>query len=372
MRDRHNENHTRRLKRNIFDIRSSEFDSNKQHFNKVVDGREFGDEEIDSDYAWLLSFLTDTNEQTNSSMEEVIAEDESEDANDKDPQYCMFLKELTENGKAYKLKISRSDEALKFLEYEEHDKSDGYDLPACTNISIVNSGDKVHSSEDMENRQINQRVKRSLHGKKREISTTKEISRKKKIKEHKSITDPFRDAPVDSCYRLLLDGCIQSEYGAFVCEGKPVNYEEMSTSSDSDIMIWDTLQDCSEVNNKQLITAKKDPSLKEKLMRILRQPYNQEEYDKLSEYVEQEKPICRLLPLRYRAVSSALDGVTKSVLDDVPSSFRRKLQAARNERPRALNLLRMFRFWLEHVPNEDVFQPWLNDDCLEVLPSSRR
>ncbi|KAI3672929.1 hypothetical protein L6452_39032 [Arctium lappa] len=356
----------------MFDIRSSEFDSSKRHFNQVVDGREFGDEEIDSDYAWLLSFLTNTNEQTKSSTEEVIAEDENEEANNKDPQYYMFLKELTESGKSYKLKISRNDEALKYLEYEEQDESDGYDLPTYTNISIGNSGDKVNSSEDMGDRQINQRVKRSLHGKKGDISTTKEILRKKKIKEPKPIKDPFHDVPVDSCYRLFLDGCIRSEYGAFVYEGKRVNYEEKPTSSDSDILIWDNLQDCSEVNNKQLITAKKDLSLKEKLMRILRQPYNHEEYEKLSEYVEQEKPICRLLPLRHRAISSALDGVTKSVLDDVPTSFRRKLQAAQNERPRALNLLRMFRFWLEHVPNEDVFQPWLNDDCLKVLPSTRR
>lgn len=372
MRDRLNENHTRRLKRNMFDIRSSELDSSKRHFNLVVDGGEFGDEEIDSDYAWLLSFLTDTNDQTKSSSEEVIAEDENEDANTKDLQYCMFLKELIENGKSYKLKISRNDEALKFLEYEEEDKSDGYDLPTYTNISIGNSGDKGNSSEDMGDRQINQRVKRSLHGKKREISTTKQVSRKQKIKERKSITDPFHDVPVDSCYRLFLDGCIRSEYGAFVCDGKRVKYEEKPTSSDSDILIWDNLQDCGEVNNKQLMTAKKDPSLKEKLMRILRQPYNQEEYKKLSEYVEREKPICRSIDLRYRSISSALDGKRKSMLDDGPTSFRRKLQAAQNDRPRALNLLRMFSFWLKHVPNEEVFLPWLNDDCLKVLPSTRR
>ncbi|KAJ9566988.1 hypothetical protein OSB04_002954 [Centaurea solstitialis] len=359
MRDRHNENHTRRLKRNVYDITSSDFDSSKQHFNQVVDGCQFGDEEIDSDYAWLLSFLTDTNEQTKSSSD--TEEDENEDADDKDPQYSMFLKELTENGKSYKLKVSRNDEPLKFLEYEEQENSD--------NIGIGNSQDKASSSEGMRDRKTNRRVKRSLHRKKGKISTTKEIS---KMKEHKSSTDPSRDIPAKSCYRLLLDGCIQSEYGAFVLDGKRLNYEDKSTSSDSDILIWDNLHDCNEVNNKRPINAKKDISLKEKLMCILRQPYNQEEYEKLSEYVEKEKPVCRLLPLRHRAISSALDGVTKSVLDDVSTSFRRKLEAAHKEPPRALNLLRMFCFWLQHLPNEDIFQPWLNEECLKVLPSTTR
>lgn len=56
-------------------------------------------------------------------------------------------------------------------------------------------------------------------------------------------------------------------------------------------------------------------------MRILRKPYSKREYKDLKEYAEEQKPICRLLPLRDRSISSALEGMSKSVLDDSPGKF---------------------------------------------------
>ncbi|KAI3504890.1 hypothetical protein L1887_26665 [Cichorium endivia] len=355
----------------MFDIRSSEFNSSKKKSKKRTNNHIFGDE-VDSDYAWLLNFLNENIQHTKPPMEAVIRneseseddhDNESKDSNDKDPQYQMFLKQLTTNGKLYKLNISKNDEAPCFLEYEGE-----YDPTTDMNITFSNNGDK------MEEMQMDHRVKRSPHGKKGEILMKKEVSRIVK-------TEPQSNITVDSCYQLFLEGSIPSEYGAFIYEGKRVNYEEKVANSDSDLesemLIWESVRDLSEVDKKQLVPAKKEQTLKEKLMHILKKPYNQKEYEQLSEYIEQDRPICRLLPLRDRAISSALDGVTKSVLDDAPLSFRKKLKAARNERPRALNLLRMFRFWLEHLPNanmviENIIQPWLLDEFLEVLPSRKR
>ncbi|CAH1454251.1 unnamed protein product [Lactuca virosa] len=338
----------------MFDIRSSEFNSSKKPFKKVTNAPKFGDE-VDPDYSWLLNFLNENMEQTKPPMEDIIRDedededdnehedededdddDENEDSKYKDPQYCMFLKQLTENGKSYKLKISKDNEAPCFLEYEQP-----YNPSTDMNITLCNT--------IMKDMQIDHRSKRSPNGKKRKILMKKEVSSKIK-------TEPQNNL------------------------GKRVNYEEKVTNSnsdsdsdtDSDMMIWDKVRDLSEANKKQLVPTKKEPSLKEKLMRILKKPYNQKEYEELSEYIEEKKPICRLLPLRDRAISSALVGVTKSVLDDGPSTFRRKLKAVKNDRPRALNLLRMFRFWLEHLPNEKIFKPWLCQEFMEVLPSSRK
>ncbi|KAL7595603.1 hypothetical protein Lser_V15G31126 [Lactuca serriola] len=372
MRNCHTEDHTRRTMRKMFDIRSSEFNSSKKQCKKVTNAPKFGDE-VDPDYSWLLNFLNENIEQSKPPMEDIIRDedededdnedededndDENEDAKYKDPQYCMFLKQLTENGKSYKLKISKEDEAPCFLEYEQpYDPSTDMSITLCNTI--------------MRDMQIDHKSKRSLNGKKRKILMKKEASSKIK-------TEPLNNLGVDSCYQLFLKGYIPSEYGAFVYEGKRVNYEEKAPNSnsdsdsdtDSDMMIWDKVRDLSEANKKQLAPTKKEPSLKEKLMCILKKPYNQKEYEELSEYIEEKKPICRLLPLRDRAISSAL-GVTKSVLDDGPSTFRRKLKAVKNDRPRALNLLRMFRFWLEHLPNEKIFKPWLCEEFMEVLPSS--
>ncbi|CAI9291794.1 unnamed protein product [Lactuca saligna] len=350
MRNCHTEDHTRRKMRKMFDIRSSEFNSSKKQCKKVTNAPKFGDE-VDPDYSWLLNFLNENIEQTKPPMEDIIRdEDEDEDDNEhededednddekyKDPQYCMFLKQLTENGKSYKLKISKDNETPCFLEYEQP-----YDPSTDMNITFCNT--------IMKDMQIDHRSKRSPNGKKRKILMKKEASSKIK-------TEPLNNLGVDSCYQLFLKGYIPSEY---------------DTDTDSDMMIWDKVRDLSEANKKQLVPTKKEPSLKEKLMRILKKPYNQKEYEELSEYIEEKKPICRLLPLRDRAISSALVGVTKSVLDDGPSTFRRKLKAVKNDRPRALNLLRMFRFWLEHLPNEKIFKPWLREEFMEVLPSSRK
>ncbi|KAJ0923191.1 hypothetical protein HanPSC8_Chr05g0212861 [Helianthus annuus] len=112
--------------------------------------------------------------------------------------------------------------------------------------------------------------------------------------------------------------------------------------------------------------------LREKLMCILKHPYDEEEYKLLSEYIEKKKPVCRRRPLRNgrsREIPEA--GVNKSVLNYGPERFQRMLDAARKDPPKALNLLRMFRFWLEHAPNDDAFQPWREKQFLKVRPSKK-
>ncbi|KAL4566193.1 hypothetical protein LXL04_030304 [Taraxacum kok-saghyz] len=368
MRDSHVETRTKGSARKMFDIESSEFNSRKNPRRKATNVRDYhvGDE-ADPDYVWFLNFLSENSEHSKPSMEKISRhedednnenENKNEDEDDnenkdedetyKDPQYCMFLKQLTGNGKSYKLNISKSDETPCFLEYEKQ-----YDTTTDMNVTIGNNGGHFM--------QISPKVERISQGKNSEVLIKK---------------DDLKKMDVVSCYQSFLEGSVPSKYGQFIYEGKQVNYEETVTNSDSDtdsdILIWDKDQTLSEVNKKQLQREKKEPSLRKKLLRILKEPYNEEEYEELSKYIQEEKPICRLLPLRDRVVSAALDGLTKSVLDDGPESFRKKLKAVKNERPRALNLMRMFRFWLEHLPNEKIFMPWSHKEFMDVLPSSRK
>lgn len=38
------------------------------------------------------------------------------------------------------------------------------------------------------------------------------------------------------------------------------------------------------------------------------------------------------------------------------------------DRPKVLNLLRGFFYWLTNVAHEGAFRPWLDSACLEVMP----
>ncbi|KAJ0923190.1 hypothetical protein HanPSC8_Chr05g0212851 [Helianthus annuus] len=360
--DRIFQTYIRRKKKTIpdFDIRKCDFGSNKPGSNKL--NAKLGNQEVDSEYAWLLILcLIETDKQTKDTTREDQNEYESEngdededahvDENNKDPDYLLFLENLSEHGKSYKLKISRDDEEPCFLYYEEQVSSDWCDdLQTCTD----DSGDEVTVSEDM---QIKQQAKRKRNEKSGPISTKKEVSKRKKTNDRKTITQSPRDQGMTV---HIKEEPVENEKNVTTCD------------SDSDVVILDDVQKCSEVNNKQLVVAEKEPSLREKLMCILKHPYDEEEYKLLSEYIEKKKPVCRRRPLRNgrsREIPEA--GVNKSVLNYGPERFQLMLNAARKNPPKALNLLRMFRFWLEHAPNDDAFQPWREKRFLKVRPSTK-
>ncbi|KAI7730284.1 hypothetical protein M8C21_003026, partial [Ambrosia artemisiifolia] len=377
--------YARQLKKQGFDFRNCDFGSNKPCSRKLNDLLRCPD--VDNDYAWFLNIsIKESDEQ----IKHVILEDQNDyesenenennneqvDENNKDPEYCLFLENLTEHGKSYKLKISQDDEEPRFLYYEEQDNSNWCDdLQTC----IDDSGDETTVSEDM---QIEQKAKRRRNETSGRISTKKEVSKRKKVDDQKTISEHPQDQgmTLDPWYTMFMN----SAYSAVKCNAvksiavkiEPEEYENNVTVtasySDSDVVILDNVRkvNCSEVNNKQLVLAEKEPSLKEKLMYILKHPYNEEEYKELSEYIEQEKPVCQLKPLRNgRTRAFAEAGRNISLLNYGPQIFQEKLKAAKKDRPRALNLLRMFRFWLEHIPSKDAFQPWKDDNFLKVQPS---
>ncbi|XP_076942232.1 uncharacterized protein LOC143612045 [Bidens hawaiensis] len=358
-----------------FDIKIFELDPKHPFYKKVKNG-EANDQELDSDYAWFFNICSeatewekdtvgeDINEYVNKYEAEAEDEDEDEneaeeggedegvyiDENNKDPEYLLFLENLTEHGKSYKLKISNNDGEPAFMYYEEGN------LDSCDNnlqLSTDNSGDEAIVSEDIPIEQKAKRKVNEMNGE-IEIRTKKQISRRKKNKDDKSIP---QGATVDSTNKMCVDIKVKHEEESF-------ENEETVTTSDSDVVILDNVENWSEVKNKHL---------KEKLIKILRVPYSEKEYKELSDYIEQEKPVLQLKPLRKgRSRSFAQAGFTKTVLGYGPQRFQSMLKAAQNDKPKAINLLRMFRFWLEHVPNVDAFQPWNDEDILKVRPRNRR
>ncbi|XP_076885693.1 uncharacterized protein LOC143535286 isoform X2 [Bidens hawaiensis] len=353
-----------------FDIKISKLDPKHPFYKKVKNG-EAKDQELDSDYAWFFNSCTEATEREKDTISEDInecvnkygveAEDEDDDdaededgvvyidENNKDPEYLLFLENLTEHGKSYKLKISNNNEEPVFVYYEEGSLDWPGDDPQISN----NSGDEAIVSEDIPIEQTAKRKVNEVNGE-IEIRTKKQVSRRKKNKDDKSIP---QGTTVDSTNKMCVDIKVKREEESF-------ENEEIVTTSDSDVVILDNVENWSEVKNKHL---------KEKLIKILKVPYSEKEYKELSDYIEQEKPVLQLKPLRKgRSRSFAQAGFTKTVLGYGPRKFQSMLKAAQNDRPKAINLLRMFRFWLEHVPNVDAFQPWNDEDILKVRPRNRR
>ncbi|KAF8011117.1 hypothetical protein BT93_J1664 [Corymbia citriodora subsp. variegata] len=108
---------------------------------------------------------------------------------------------------------------------------------------------------------------------------------------------------------------------------------------------------------------------RKKLMGILKMPYDVKEHEDLSQRVrhKRQKKVEKSLR-RGRDFTSSLGQRCKSYLE-LYKDFAKELKLVRGDCHRNLNLLRGFFFWLENIPREGAFKPWLDPTCLKVLPA---
>ncbi|KAI6689450.1 hypothetical protein NL676_026278 [Syzygium grande] len=108
---------------------------------------------------------------------------------------------------------------------------------------------------------------------------------------------------------------------------------------------------------------------RKKLMGVLQMPYDMKEHEDLSRRVRHKRQKTVEKSLRQgRDFTSSLGERCKSYLE-LYKDFAKELKSVRGDRHRNLNLLRGFFFWLENVPKEGAFKPWLDPTCLKVLPT---
>ncbi|KAF8011119.1 hypothetical protein BT93_J1666 [Corymbia citriodora subsp. variegata] len=108
---------------------------------------------------------------------------------------------------------------------------------------------------------------------------------------------------------------------------------------------------------------------RKKLMGILKMPYDEKEHEDLSRRVrhKRQKKVEKSLR-RGRDFTSSLGQRCKSYIE-LYKDFSKELKLVRGDCHRNLNLLRGFFFWLENIPREGAFKPWLDPTCLKVLPA---
>ncbi|KAL4273834.1 hypothetical protein GQ457_13G021770 [Hibiscus cannabinus] len=106
---------------------------------------------------------------------------------------------------------------------------------------------------------------------------------------------------------------------------------------------------------------------REKLMSLLKVPYNRQEFDDLWLKVTKRKPAQGVKESRrgkMRSYSTKPEG--KSYLD-WHKELRIKVEEYRDDPHKVLYLLRGFFFWLENTAHEGAFQPWLDSLYLKGL-----
>ncbi|KAL6652311.1 hypothetical protein ACP70R_011236 [Stipagrostis hirtigluma subsp. patula] len=107
------------------------------------------------------------------------------------------------------------------------------------------------------------------------------------------------------------------------------------------------------------IIERPESEFKEKLMKLLSKPFNQEEYDELFAQATKRTPIIRERMTRSRVTSYRWKHeLGKSYFDSHPDLAD---QVEGSSYPNRLALLRGFFFWLEHIGLDGQFRPWRDD-----------
>ncbi|KAK3428241.1 hypothetical protein EUGRSUZ_E01002 [Eucalyptus grandis] len=172
--------------------------------------------------------------------------------------------------------------------------------------------------------------------------------------------------------------------------GKQIRYEEDDEEDDEEssceveMLAGEDISKCEEFVTRKLskdpITVDSkhfadDPGsssgtvFRKKLMGVLKMPYDVKEHEDLSRRVRHKRQKTVEKSLRQgRDFTSSLRQRCKSYLE-LHKDLATELKLVRADRPRNLNLLRGFFFWLENVPQEGAFKPWLDPSCLKVLPA---
>ncbi|XVF64482.1 hypothetical protein PTKIN_Ptkin09bG0173400 [Pterospermum kingtungense] len=114
------------------------------------------------------------------------------------------------------------------------------------------------------------------------------------------------------------------------------------------------------------VKASSPSQFREKLMDLLKIPYDRQEFENLWREVTCRKPVEASKELRGRVKPYPTKIKGKSYLDWY-KELKMKIDEFRDDRRKILFLLRGFFFWLKNTGHEGAFQPWLDSLYLNAL-----
>lgn len=390
-------------KRKDLDIKAFEITSGRQTLKRSLEELNLSNPPVDQDYlTFLKNLLLESG--TSSSLSE--GDDDSDVEDDVDPQYMMFLENLREDGQSYKLEIELKNRMVSVLYEGEDDSDDECGMHSSINLKNEKNVEKEenHIIEndtgiDLENNRGREKRKseeRDLKSKRRKCGQAKnnDCSGKKASGKWNNIfgydwQKELNADDVDECYRIFLNSVkIEGDCLIYAFEGlHPVKHEEFDVefSSDSEVLVTKNASNlkeggCNPLQTTKLVVTPQteqqclrsrggdiDSVFRKKLMAILGKPYDDREYKKLWNEINEEKPKEKHYDLRGSGVKTFRRSELSPSYLAKHAGLRRKINAVGNDRRKKLYYLRGFFFWLQNLAHEDSFRPWNDKSCLEVM-----
>ncbi|XP_073000347.1 uncharacterized protein [Typha latifolia] len=309
-----------------------------------------------------------------------------------DPVYKIFLEHLREDGKSYILEMMNGDNGRPvFVKYE------GEDLSSRENNSetLVKSGNILfdRGSYCLADSLAGERSYPSSHENVCFPSIPNKLSGERCSVLSKQLR--MRCSLVEESYLAFLS-LLKLKNGSMILEyesGISVIYEEQKETNTSENLTTENviypdeqglvpysqssdLIACEDVQETMLpLSYCGSAEFENKLMAILSEPYDQNEYEALMEEATDRKPLNKDIHLRSGSKSYMTKEVGLSYLDRYPDLAR---QINSSDCYGRLSLLRKFFFWLKNLCHEGAFMPWLSkplscdpiaaDECEIVVP----
>ncbi|KAJ8762943.1 hypothetical protein K2173_023072 [Erythroxylum novogranatense] len=335
---------------------------------------------------------------------------------DMDPHYKMYIEKLRQNGDSYFLEAPTINGVMEIVGYEacnEQYESGTVENPKA--MGTFQASKQTNDERDFQNcsrrfetlRQRRARKRRDKMGT-RGVLVTENLVVEEKMK--KFVLDPSSSElndhvsnrssarvlgsvnskienmdVVDETYRNFLN-CVRQE-GSYVVfapkNGKEMileKYEESSADSEVIVVDVDPFSDDAHtpfVTSKYILVesdeciensiGKSCLRFRDGVMEILEKPFDEKEYQDLLNEATLKRKVVRDKELRSGPKQFQLPGPGKSYLDQ-HRDLAAIIDSSENDKPKVLNLLRGFFYWLQRVAHNGVFKPWLDFSCLEVLP----
>ncbi|KAK2445121.1 hypothetical protein QL285_016090 [Trifolium repens] len=272
-----------------------------------------------------LLHLKDQNRDKNNNN--TAEENNNTENEDEQQQNGFLLQHMKPHGKSHVLEIPEDDV---FVRYE--------DESSCENhkgkLSVKKSKGKKCPS--VKGKKL--KDKKSGKGKKR--------GRKKKIDMN------VNEEGVDSAMKAA---CIEEV--RVKKEHLDYAYDVDAADGDVEIMPVETPVDDN-------VNPRKMTEFRDKLMNELNRPYSKEEHEKLLRDIKVQKRVQNFKDLRGRIKIYEEDRAGKSYLEH-NLDLAKQIEAARDDPPKELCLLRGFFFWLSNSTLEGDFMPWRVPSCLD-------
>ncbi|CAK9182061.1 unnamed protein product [Ilex paraguariensis] len=333
------------LKRKRFDLTSP--DHKTSFFGGIeTTMKDNASMEYDDDYECFLKVLLEDSEPGHSGREGEDDDcddddgDDDDDDDDKDPQYKMFMERVKEHGKSYILEVAVQNGVAVFIKYEAEEGSDDICGPQARKtlsnivkekIEAAKNSNTVHKMYQVESPRI---LRSCMRKEKRNAVFEKDLSSKSEPHHKSDMVSSMEDS-----YELFLSS-VKTKGDHLVLQFKncePVTYEkdDVENSSDSRILKMDNSLFCEDGNDTPFGTSRGfDASMleddckflgnhcrndhsqfRDKLMDILRKPYDKHEFDELWRDLRARLPMERSRVLRGRTTSYSADKCGKSYLD---------------------------------------------------------